>query len=131
MFKKFFIGSAIIVGLTTIAVSGAILLQVGQVLDEFNAGSAKQGSISFGKDELTRDDVGGPQTIMILGSDHRVTDQPGDKPHSDTILLIHLDPDNEATTVMSIPRDLRVTIPGRGSDKINAAYSDGGPHLTL
>ena len=131
MYKRFLIGSAIIVALTTIAVSAAILLQVGQLVDDFNQGAAKEGSISFGKNELTRDDVGGAQTIMILGSDHRVTDQPGDKPHSDTILLIHLDPDNKATTVMSIPRDLRVNIPGAGSDKINAAYSDGGPHLTL
>jgi len=131
MYKRFLIGSAIIVALTTIAVSAAILLQVGQLVDDFNQGAAKEGSISFGKNELTRDDVGGAQTIMILGSDHRVTDQPGDKPHSDTILLIHLDPDNAATTVMSIPRDLKVNIPGAGSDKINAAYSDGGPHLTL
>jgi polyisoprenyl-teichoic acid--peptidoglycan teichoic acid transferase len=131
MYKKFFIGSALIVGLTTIAVSAAVLLQVGQLVDEFNKGSAKQGSINFGKDELTRDDVGGAQTIMILGSDHRVTDEAADKGHSDTILLVHLDPDNAATTVMSIPRDLRVNIPGHGSDKINAAYSDGGPHLAL
>jgi polyisoprenyl-teichoic acid--peptidoglycan teichoic acid transferase len=131
MYKRFLIGSAIIVALSTIAVSAAILLQVGQLVDEFNQGAAKQGSLKFGKDELTRDDVGGPQTIMILGSDHRVTDGPGDKPHSDTILLVHLDPDNQATTVMSIPRDLRVNIPGFGSDKINAAYTDGGPHLTL
>src|SRR3954471_3496956 len=131
MYKKFFIGSALVVGLTTIAVSAAVLLQVGQLVDEFNQGSAKEGSISFGKDELTRDDVGGAQTIMILGSDHRVTDKAEDKPHSDTILLVHLDPDNEATTVMSIPRDLRVDIPGRGTGKINDAYTDGGPHLTL
>jgi polyisoprenyl-teichoic acid--peptidoglycan teichoic acid transferase len=131
MYKKFLIGSAIIVALTTVAVSAAILLQVGQLVDEFNQGAAKEGSITFGKNELTRDDVGGPQTIMILGSDHRVTDQKGDKPHSDTILLIHLNPDAQATTIMSIPRDLRVDIPGYGSDKINAAYTDGGPHLTL
>jgi LCP family protein required for cell wall assembly len=131
MYKKFLIGSAIIVALTTVAVSAAILLQVGQLVDEFNQGAAKEGSITFGKNELTRDDVGGQQTIMILGSDHRVTDRAGDKPHSDTILLIHLNPDAQATTVLSIPRDLRVDIPGFGSDKINAAYTDGGPHLTL
>jgi len=131
MYKRFLIGSAIIVALTTIAVSAAILLQVGQLVDDFNQGAAKEGSISFGKNELTRDDVGGAQTIMILGSDHRVTDQPGDKPHSDTILLIHLDPDNAATTVMSIPRDLKVTIPGHGTNKINQAYYDGGAALTL
>jgi polyisoprenyl-teichoic acid--peptidoglycan teichoic acid transferase len=132
MYKKFLIGSAIIVGLTTIAVSAALLLQVGQLVDEFNQGSAKQGSIKFGKNELTRDQVGGPQTIMILGSDHRAIDKVnGDRPRSDTILLIHLDADNQATTVMSIPRDLRVDIPGHGSDKINQAYYLGGPHLTL
>ena len=32
---------------------------------------------------------------------------------------------------MSIPRDLRVNIPGVGVDKFNAAYSAGGPKLTL
>ena len=32
---------------------------------------------------------------------------------------------------MSIPRDLRVNIPGHGIDKFNAAYSYGGPKLTL
>ena len=131
MYKKFLIGSAIVVALTTIAVSAAILLQVGQLVDEFNQGAAKEGSISFGKNELTRDDVGGAQTIMILGSDHRVTDTPGDKPHSDTILLMRLDPGHPATTVMSIPRDLKVTIPGHGTNKINQAYYDGGAALTL
>jgi LCP family protein required for cell wall assembly len=132
MHRKFLVGSAIIVGLTTIAVSAAVLLQVGKLVDEFNQGSAKQGSIKFGKDELTRDEVGGPQTIMILGSDHRAQDKiTGDRPRSDTILLIHLDADNQATTVMSIPRDLRVAIPGHGSDKINQAYYLGGPHLAL
>ena len=32
---------------------------------------------------------------------------------------------------MSLPRDLKVMIPGYGTDKINAAYSYGGPELTL
>src|ERR1700760_146746 len=32
---------------------------------------------------------------------------------------------------MSIPRDLKVEIPGYGTEKFNAAYSDGGPKLTL
>jgi polyisoprenyl-teichoic acid--peptidoglycan teichoic acid transferase len=132
MAKRFLIGSALIIGLTTIAISATVLLQVGQLLDEFNQGSAKEGSITFGKDELTRDDVGGPQTIMILGSDHRAKDKiTGDRPRSDTILLIHLDPDHEATTVMSIPRDLKVPIPGHDVDRINQAYYIGGPKLTL
>ena len=32
---------------------------------------------------------------------------------------------------MSIPRDLKVEIPGYGTDKFNAAYTYGGPKLTL
>ena len=46
-------------------------------------------------------------------------------------MLVRLNPDKEATAIMSLPRDLKVNIPGRGVDKINAAYSYGGPALTL
>ena len=35
------------------------------------------------------------------------------------------------TALMSLPRDLKVEIPGHGTDKINAAYELGGPKLTL
>ena len=37
----------------------------------------------------------------------------------------------EATAIMSLPRDLKVEIPGHGVDKINAAYSIGGPQKAL
>ena len=42
-------------------------------------------------------------------------------------MLVRLDPDKEATAIMSLPRDLKVEIPGHGMDKINAAYELGGP----
>jgi LCP family protein required for cell wall assembly len=45
------------------------------------------------------------------------------------MMLVRLDPDQQATAVLSIPRDLRVEIPGHGIDKINAAYSFGGLDL--
>jgi LCP family protein required for cell wall assembly len=75
---------------------------------------------------------GKPQTLMLLGSDRRYKDR-HDKnaARSDTIMLVRLDPDQEATTLLSIPRDLKVLIPGYGYDKINSAYSLGGPKLTL
>ena len=44
-------------------------------------------------------------------------------------MLMRLDPNQAATAVMSIPRDLKVLIPGHGINKINAAYSLGGPDL--
>ena len=50
---------------------------------------------------------------------------------SDTTILLRLDPNRNAIAVMSIPRDLKVEIPGYGTDKFNAAYTFGGPKLTL
>jgi LCP family protein required for cell wall assembly len=129
MYRKFLLGSAIVVGVTTLAVSAAVLLQVA----ELSGFLKKHGhSIpSLGDKEITRADAGAPQTIMILGSDHRKQDLATDRPHSDTILLLRLDPDHPATTVLSIPRDLKVTVPGHGVSKINQAYYLGGPKLTL
>ena len=71
---------------------------------------------------------------MLLGSDRRPKNNvegaaPGAR--SDTIILIRLDPSKNATAMMSLPRDLKVEIPGHGTDKINAAYELGGPKLTL
>src|SRR5918998_2132375 len=54
-----------------------------------------------------------------------------DGARSDTIMLVRLDDDREATAILSLPRDLRVEIPGIGVDKINAAYDYGGPKKTL
>src|SRR5256885_17158564 len=76
--------------------------------------------------------TGKPQTILLLGSDRRFVDIKAKNPvRSDTIMLLRLDPSKGATAVMSIPRDLKVDIPGHGISKINEAYSDGGPALTV
>jgi LCP family protein required for cell wall assembly len=47
------------------------------------------------------------------------------------MMLLRLDPNQAATSILSLPRDLKVQIPGYGTDKLNAAYSDGGPTLTV
>ena len=67
---------------------------------------------------------------LVIGSDHRYTD--GSAPaRSDTLMLVRMDPRTHLISLLSLPRDLWVNIPGHGEDKINAAYSDGGPKLTL
>jgi LCP family protein required for cell wall assembly len=50
---------------------------------------------------------------------------------SDTLMLLHLDGSRQVAAVVSIPRDAWVQIPGHGYGKINAAYSYGGPSLTV
>ncbi|MCK2000248.1 LCP family protein [[Brevibacterium] frigoritolerans] len=50
---------------------------------------------------------------------------------SDTIMLGIIDPENSKVSLLSIPRDLRVEIPGEaGHDKMNAAFAIGGVDLT-
>ena len=48
---------------------------------------------------------------------------------SDTILILHIPSNGGRAVLISLPRDSYVTIPGHGQNKINAAYSFGGPKL--
>ncbi len=70
-----------------------------------------------------------PVTIMVLGRDTR--DAETDSGRADIIMLFHLDPEKEACSLLSIPRDCWVEIPGYGEDKINAAYAYGGEELMI
>lgn len=82
---------------------------------------------------------------LLLGSDSRAglspeqqeqfgTDESlGGATRADTIMLVHTDPRLQKAIVLSFPRDLWVAIPGRGHDRINAAFEGGlrhgGPQL--
>jgi LCP family protein required for cell wall assembly len=48
---------------------------------------------------------------------------------SDTIMVLHIPANGDPPTLVSIPRDSYVPIPGYGWNKINAAYAIGGPKL--
>jgi LCP family protein required for cell wall assembly len=67
------------------------------------------------------------QTILLIGSDHRWSG--GDGARSDTIMLARVDPHRDRIGLLSIPRDLYVSIPGYGHDRINMAFEVGGERL--
>jgi LCP family protein required for cell wall assembly len=71
--------------------------------------------------------------ILLLGTDHSTNGQPGRSTddHSDSMMLLHTDPSRHRLVYLSIPRDLRASIPGYGSQKINAAMQIGGPKLAV
>jgi LCP family protein required for cell wall assembly len=118
----------LVIALSATAVATSVILEVDRVKDIFT----QKGRQAIDIPEVTRAEAGGPRTILLLGSDRRYQDkQLGLKPRSDTILLVRVNPDANAISVLSIPRDLRVEIPGFGADKINAAFEDGGPRLTV
>src|SRR3954462_11066668 len=129
VYKRAALGAVSIMLLTAAAVSTAVLLQVKDVVDIYNK---VRHPIPHLKGALDDVEAGGPQTILLLGSDRRyVQIKTKDPARSDTIMLLRLDPSKGATAVMSIPRDLKVTIPGHGTSKINDSYSIGGPALTV
>lgn len=74
-----------------------------------------------------------PVNVLIMGIDEVPEVEPGSEEsfsgRSDTMLLLHLDPAAEKVSVLSIPRDTQVEIPGYGRTKINHANWMGGPAL--
>lgn len=73
-----------------------------------------------------------PTTILLLGTDHSasIEDRAAAR-RSDSIMLVRTDPKRGRFAYLSIPRDLKVDIPGHGEGKINAAMQTGGPALAL
>ena len=65
-------------------------------------------------------------TILLMGVDKREDDVG----RSDTMMIATIDPHLDKATLLSIPRDTRVKIRGRGYDKINAAFAYGGVELS-
>jgi LCP family protein required for cell wall assembly len=93
---------------------------------------------------LAEDEKGSVMNVLLVGSDSRenttgdIADATGKGDdgtagqRSDTIMVLHIDPDSGRAAILSIPRDLFVPVAGTTHrDKINASFSDGGPQLLI
>ncbi|HKG03079.1 MAG TPA: LCP family protein [Conexibacter sp.] len=125
----------LLAGLAIVVLSAGVTATVGLNTVQGFVDDLKQGGTIKGAGAvITRAQAGDPQTLLLIGSDHRFGDDTRNA-RSDTMILVRLDPDANATTVLSIPRDLKVdfTVPGGGlrvGAKINETYTDGGEVLT-
>ncbi|MER5669735.1 LCP family protein [Pseudonocardia alni] len=122
-----------------------LLLAVGGVVayltSSIGGGIARIPDAFRGIDAGSRPATFGGTTFLLVGTDSRAeapttgTDAaPGvdaGSQRSDVIMLGTLAPDGEHASVVSIPRDSWVDIPGRGMNKINAAYAFGGAPLLI
>lgn len=80
-------------------------------------------------------------TYLLIGSDSRADltrQQRGDLgtgnaagQRTDTIIVLHVPSGPGPNLLLSLPRDSYVDIPGKGKNKINAAYAFGGPELLV
>jgi LCP family protein required for cell wall assembly len=66
---------------------------------------------------------GQAENILVMGADS--------SDNSDSIEIVRLDPQTKSISLLSVPRDLWVNVPGIGMSKINAALPYGGPALAI
>jgi LCP family protein required for cell wall assembly len=125
-----------IVAYVALALAGWVLLSmilflISAQIQSSKIDDAANAKLSGGGFTLTS-----PNTILVLGSDARTEDnaEPGAQTigapsRSDSILLLRAG--GGANAQLSILRDTVVDIPGRGQNKINAAYAFGGAELAI
>jgi polyisoprenyl-teichoic acid--peptidoglycan teichoic acid transferase len=124
MLWRFVLAAVVIIAATAATTAVAGLLQFKQLAVDLSVQPALKNA------KVTLPAPGSPQTLLIVGSDHRAG-EPYSAANTDTMMLVRLNPASSTVNVLSIPRDLEVEIPGYGTAKINAAYSDGGPNLMI
>lgn len=131
-------GSAGILGPEIIQSSGTPAMNaLGTPLPPLPGGSGEGASLAAAK--LTPWDGAGRVTVLLLGLDYRDWEADEDAARSDTMILLTLDPQSKTAGILSIPRDLWVSIPGFQHGKINTAYylgdayqlPGGGPALAV
>jgi LCP family protein required for cell wall assembly len=133
LLAKMLIGCLMVVAAVAATIATGLLLEVSTFVHWLH----QSPQLKLGKGVLASAGTDQPQTLLLIGSDKRAKgaiDANGPA-HSDTMLLVRLDPSQPSTTMLSVPRDLKVTIhPDHGpatTQKINAAYSIGGPKLAV
>jgi polyisoprenyl-teichoic acid--peptidoglycan teichoic acid transferase len=125
---RFALASVVMVVSVAGATAVAGLLQFDQVVKDLNLTKAFKGL------SLQLPPAGAPQTLLLIGSDHRAGEA-FSAANTDTMMLVRLNASSSTINVLSIPRDLRVQLPVGGGQtagyKLNAAYSFGGPKLLI
>ena len=121
---RFFLLAVLVTGSVAATAAVAGLLQVQNLVNDISFNKAIQSNA------IKVPAAGAPQTILLIGSDHRAG-EPFKLANTDTMLLVRLDASSSTINVMSLPRDLEVDIPGYGTNKLNAAYSEGGWNLLI
>ena len=99
--------------------TGATTATIGEL-----SGSGTQ--LTVGDGQLLQDSK--VLNVMLFGEDNKGEDDHG---RTDTMILMSVDNRHKKLKLTSFQRDTYVYIPGYGNDKINAAYTIGGPKLTI
>ncbi len=75
--------------------------------------------------------VAAPITVLLIGGDARPGSSSSAPQRSDLLMVMRISAERDKVSIVSIPRDSWVDVPGRGMNKINAAYAFGGFPLAV
>jgi LCP family protein required for cell wall assembly len=121
-FRKWSLRSALVLAVLVLVVGGFLVFKgILKVNKVFKGGGAAAALADDVKPELLKGEGDGRVNILLLGrggTGHAGADL------TDTIIVASIDPVNKTSTLVSIPRDLWVTVSGSGSSKINAVYAN-------
>jgi LCP family protein required for cell wall assembly len=133
MAKRFLLGAIGVILLSGAATAVLALGEIGKVVDALNQSKA----VKLAPNVLAPTSGGSPETLLLVGNDERPPPKSNPNglvlPHSNEMLLARIDPSKPTISMLSIPRELQVTIyPQNGPPtvtRINAAYTLGGIQL--
>lgn len=119
-----------IVGVSALAL---LLVVAGFGLSFFLSLKSKESRMRVASvDSVLKKHGSGPETTLIMGTDHGSVPGEEGPGRSDVMMLLTIAPGGNYAGFISLPRDSRVPIPGhKGYDKINAAHAYGGPQLAI
>jgi LCP family protein required for cell wall assembly len=126
---------------TLIAVLVVLLAWVGAIAWAANSAWGHVVKIAAEPTSSNRPAAGSGKNYLLVGSDSRAGLSKAQRKalstgyaagaRTDTIMLLHLPGNGQKPTLVSLPRDSYVPIPGHGRNKINASYSFGGAKLLM
>ena len=100
-------------------------------------GGVKHVDVIAASNKPASDIDGSTQNILLVGDDHRPdgasqaeldqlgTTADGGGTNTDTMMILHIPADGKSATLISLPRDSWVDVPGHGMNKLNSAFSLG------
>ena len=119
-----------IVLMSGVTVGGAVAYYVWNRLERITTTNDPNLKAADQQLEQVIDPATQPAVALVLGYDKRYGSGNA-RGHSDTLMLIRVDPKTKVLSLLSLPRDLYVDIPGYGRSKINDAYANGGAPLAI
>ena len=122
---RFVLAGVVVIACAAATTAVAGLLEVKNIVNELKLGKPLKHLT-----QLTLPPPGAPQTLLLIGADHRVHEGTGIG-NTDTMMLARINDNSSTINLLSIPRDLEVQTGGGGIAKINEIYSESGPNGLL